>query len=164
MGVYGFCLLWWLYERKIGFWRHTQDNFVESCKTKQTLSVPLCQFVYVLLSEKMEKYSQISPSGAFVWTEHKSSHFSHNELTSELIKGYWKRTGYTKKDFTGSQDKETKCTKRNYHLGLASSPAVVSVWRTMTNIFKISREMACEPMVYIYPSYLLSIKTMQGMQ
>lgn len=72
-------------EEFLFLWRHAQDNLMESCKTKQTLSAPLCQFVYVFFSAKMEKYSQISPSGEFVWREHEGSYFSCNELTSELI-------------------------------------------------------------------------------
>lgn len=54
----GFAFFWWLYKRRIlGFWKQAQDSLVESCKIKQTLSVPLCQFVYVFFSAKMKKYS-----------------------------------------------------------------------------------------------------------
>lgn len=54
------------------------------------------------------------PSREFVWREDKSSYFSCNELTSELVKEFWKSTVYTKEVSIGNQGKEMKSHTRKY--------------------------------------------------
>lgn len=68
------------------------------------------------------------PSREFVWREDKSSYFSCNELTSELVKEFWKSTVYTKEVSIGNQGKEMKShtRKKNILLAPASSAAAMS--------------------------------------
>lgn len=95
-----------------------------------------------------------------------SSYFSCNELPSELVKESWKRTVYTKKESIGSWGKEMKSHTRKKYIILASasSATTVNVQRPGNGIYERSRGRAYEAMIYIYPSYLLSIKTIWGMQ
>lgn len=81
-----------------------------------------------------------------MWREYKSSYFSCNELTSELVKESWETTVYTKKESIGSQSKKMKShTRKKYisswpQLPLQQCPEAGG-WR----LWERSRGRACEP-------------------